>query len=106
NKFVITGAEVTTGSHKLAFTKTGTGPLYFNAYVTNFTLESPIKKAGLEIKVQRQYYKLVAVDKKIHAEGSHGQVLNQKVEKYERQPLSDGAVLKSGDLVEVEMEID
>jgi hypothetical protein len=106
NKLVITGADVTTGSHKLEFTRTGTGPLYFNAYVTNFTLENPIKKAGLEIKVQRQFYKLVEMDKKIKAEGSRGQVLDQKVEKYERHPLSDGAILKSGDLVEVELEID
>ena len=106
NKLVVTGMNVTTGLHKLEFAKTGTGPLYFNAYVTNFTLENPILKAGLEIKVQRQFYKLVEVDKKIHAEGSHGQVLSQKVQKYERQPLSQGAILKSGDLVEVEMEID
>ena len=106
NKLVLEGPQVTTGAHKLQVDKTGTGAVYFNAYVTNFTLENPIKKAGLEIKVQRQFYKLVEVDKKIKAEGSQGQAVDQKVEKYERQPLSDGAILKSGDLVEVEMEID
>jgi hypothetical protein len=106
NKLVVTGADVTAGPHKIEFTKTGTGALYFNAYVTNFTLEDPIKKAGLEVKVQRQFYKLVEVDKKIKVAGTQGQALDQKVEKYERQPLSDGAVLKSGDLVEVELEID
>ena len=46
------------------------------------------------------------MDKKIKVSGSRGQALDQKVEKYERQPLTDGATLKSGDLVEVEMEID
>jgi len=106
NKLVVTGMDVTTGVHKLEFLKTGTGPLYFSTYVTNFTLENPIKKAGLEIKVSRAFYKLVEVDKKIHAEGSHGQVLDQKVQKYERHPLSEGTILKSGDLVEVELEID
>jgi alpha-2-macroglobulin len=106
NKVVVSGADVTPGQHKIEFTKAGTGALYFNAYVTNFTLEDPIKKAGLEVKVQRQFYKLVEVDKKIKVSGSLGQALDQKVEKYERQPLSDGAVLKSGDLVEVELEID
>jgi len=60
----------------------------------------------LEIKVQRQIYKLVAVDKTIKTTGSRGQALDAKVEKYERQPLADGATLQSGDLVEVEMEID
>jgi uncharacterized protein YfaS (alpha-2-macroglobulin family) len=74
--------------------------------MTNFTLEDPITKAGLEIKVDRKFYKLVQVDKKVHDEGSRGQVLDKRVLKYERQELKDGDVLKSGDLVEIEMEID
>jgi uncharacterized protein YfaS (alpha-2-macroglobulin family) len=106
NKFVLTGADVTSGSHTLEFVKTGASPLYYNAYLTNFTLEDPIAKAGLEIKVQRKIYKLVPVDKRIAAEGAHGQVLSQKVEKYERQELANMAQLKSGDMVEVELEID
>ncbi len=80
--------------------------MYFNAYVTNFTLEDHITKAGLEIKVNRKYYKLKPVDKKVKVEGAHGQALDQKVEKYEREELSEMAILKSGDLVECEMEID
>ncbi len=106
NKLVITGADVPAGEHKIEFAKAGTGPLYFNAYSTNFTLEDPIAKAGLEIKVDRKFYKLLAVDKTIKAAGDRGQALDQKVEKYERQPLTDLATLKSGDLVEVELEID
>jgi hypothetical protein len=106
NKLVITGADVPAGKHKIEFTKTGTGPLYFNAYVTNFTLEDPIKRAGLEVTVNRKFYKLVPVDQKIKVSGSRGQALDQKVEKFQRQALADGAVLKSGDMVEVEMEID
>ncbi|HYP25051.1 MAG TPA: alpha-2-macroglobulin family protein, partial [Actinomycetota bacterium] len=58
NKVVLEGPEVTPGAHRIEFTRTGTGPLYFNAYVTNFTLEEPITKAGLEIRVQRKYYRL------------------------------------------------
>jgi uncharacterized protein YfaS (alpha-2-macroglobulin family) len=106
NKLVITGADVTAGPHKIEFAKTGTGPLYFNAYVTNFTLEDPIKKAGLEIKVDRKFYKLNRVDKKVKVSGSRGQALDQKVEAYERQELKDLSSVKSGDLVEVELEID
>ena len=45
-------------------------------------------------------------DKSIHAAGSRGQVVDQKVEKYERQELPNLATLKSGDLVEIELEID
>ena len=49
---------------------------------------------------------MAEVKKQIKVSGSLGQVLNERVEKYERQPLSEGATLKSGNLVEVEMEID
>jgi uncharacterized protein YfaS (alpha-2-macroglobulin family) len=106
NKLVLSGPDVTAGAHKIEFAKAGTGPLYFNAYVTNFTLEDPIKKTGLEIKVDRKFYKLNRVDKKVKTSGSRGQALDQKVEAYERQELKDLSTVKSGDLVEVELEID
>jgi uncharacterized protein YfaS (alpha-2-macroglobulin family) len=38
--------------------------------------------------------------------GSRGQAVDQKVEKYERQELANLSELKSGDLVEIELEID
>jgi uncharacterized protein YfaS (alpha-2-macroglobulin family) len=106
NQFVLFGDAVETGKHTLEVKRKGTGPVYFNAYSTNFTLEDFITKAGLEVKVNRKYYKLTRVDKEIKVEGSRGQAADQKVEKYERKELSSGAELKSGDLVEVELEID
>ena len=106
NKFVLEGPAVKAGNHKIELKKSGKGPLYFNGYLTNFTLEDPITRAGLEVKVLRKFYKLVPVDKKIKVSGSKGQALDQKVEKYERVELADMAVLKSGDLVEVELSIE
>ncbi len=53
--------------------------------MTTFTLEDHIEKAGLEVKVNRHYYKLKKVDKKVKVAGSRGQAVDQKVEKYERQ---------------------
>jgi hypothetical protein len=106
NKLVLAGDEVKTGAHKIEVRRTGSGPVYFNAYLTNFTLEDPIKAAGLDIKVNRKYYKLEPVDKKVHAEGARGQALLQKVEKYQRKELENLAMLKSGELVEIELEID
>ena len=106
NKLVITGDKITSGKHTVEFKKTGKGPIYFNAYVTNFTMEDHITKAGLEVKVTRKYYKLNPVDKTIKAEGSRGQSVDQKVEKYEREELPDLATLKSGELVEVELSFD
>ncbi len=106
NKFVLEGDALTAGQHTIELRKKGLGPLYFNGYLTTFTLEDFIRRAGLEIKVNRKYYKLVEADKSIHAAGSRGQAVEQKVEKYERQELPNDAVLKSGDLVEIELEID
>ena len=94
-------------STRSSSSKKGTGPLYFNAYLTNFTLEDHITKAGLEVKVDRKFYKLIAVDKKVKVAGSRGQAVDQKVEKYERERAArTWRTLKSGDLVEVELEID
>ncbi len=107
NKFVLTGADVTDGKHEVELRKTSRqGPVYFNAYLTNFTLEDHITKAGLEVKVERKYYKLKQVDKTIKVAGSRGQAVDQKVEKYERQELKELDTLKSGDLVEIELEIE
>ncbi|MGA2064908.1 MAG: MG2 domain-containing protein [Thermoguttaceae bacterium] len=106
NKFVLEGEAVTAGPHEVKLVKKGAGPLYYNGYLTNFTLEDPIAKAGLEIKVERRYYKLVKADKTRQAAGSRGQVVEEKVEKYRREPLENLAMLTSGDLVEIELEID
>jgi uncharacterized protein YfaS (alpha-2-macroglobulin family) len=106
SQLVLEGDAVDSGEHTIELRKTGRGPLYFNAYLTNFTLEDDIKRAGLEIKVNRKYYQLKPVDKKIKVAGSRGQAVDQKVEKYERLPLENFATLKSGDLVEIELEID
>jgi uncharacterized protein YfaS (alpha-2-macroglobulin family) len=113
NQFMLIGDAVEAGKHSLQVRRKGTGPVYFNAYLTNFTLEDYITKAGLEVKVQRKFYKLTRVDKSIKVQGSRGQAADQKVEKYERTELpnfpvlnAEFATLKSGDLVEVELEID
>ena len=106
NKLVLLGDKVTTGKHTLEIKRKGSGPVYFNAYVTYFTLEDFITKAGLEVKVNRKYYKLTRVEQKIKVSGSKGQALDQQVEKYERTELAHLATVKSGDLVEVELEID
>jgi len=106
NQLALLGDAVTSGKHVLELKKQGTGPVYFNAYLTNFTLEDFITKAGLEVKVNRKFYKLTRVDKEIKVEGARGQAADQKVEKYERTELPNLAILKSGDLIEVELEID
>jgi hypothetical protein len=106
NRLILEGKEITTGKHTLEIVKSGRGSIYFNAYLDYFTLEDFITRAGLEIKVRRKVYRLKKVDKKIKDVGSHGQVVDRKVEKYERQMLENLASVKSGDLVEIELEIE
>ena len=106
NKLVIAGRGLESGRHTVEIRRAGNGPVYANAYLSNFTLEDFIAGAGLEIKVNRKFYRLIPVEKKVSAAGAHGQVVPQKVEKYERRELPLNARLKSGDLVEVELEIE
>jgi uncharacterized protein YfaS (alpha-2-macroglobulin family) len=106
NKFVLEGKQIPTGAHTITLKKSGRGPVYFNAYLDYFTLEDFITRAGLEIKVQRRVFKLNEAVKKIKDAGSRGQVVDRRVEKYERETLENLAALKSGDLIEVELVIE
>src|SRR5262249_52557879 len=81
-------------------------PLYWNGYLTNFTLEDFIKRAGLELKVERHYYKLTPADKSIDVAGGRGQAVSQRVEKYDRTEIAELGQVKSGDLVEIELIIE
>jgi alpha-2-macroglobulin len=107
NKFVLEGNAVETGRHTVELRKKGAGPLYYNGYLSYFTLEDFIPKStSVEVKADRHYYKLVKADKSVHVAGSHGQVVDQKVEKYERQELKNLSEVRSGDLVEIELVLD
>ncbi|WP_051326947.1 alpha-2-macroglobulin family protein [Desulfatibacillum aliphaticivorans] len=105
NVFVLEGDEISSGKHEIRLERKGKGPVYFNAWMSNFTLEDDIKAAGLEIKVDRKLYLLKPIDKTIKDAGARGQVLDRKVEKYERVELSNLDMLQSGDLVEVELTV-
>jgi len=102
----LSGEAVTAGDHVVELRKRGTGPLYYNAYLTNFTREDPLTAAGLEIKIDRHYYKLVPADAHAAVAGQRGQAIAQRVEKFERQEIANLAELRSVDKVEIELTID
>ncbi len=106
NTVSLEGAALAGGPHKLEIRRTGSGPVYFNAYLENFTLEDPLTAAGLEVKIQRKLFKLVEADKVKQAGGARGQAVGVRVDRYDRKELKNGDVLKSGDLVEVELKLD
>jgi len=67
----------------------GSGSLYFAAEARFFSLEEPVKAAGNEIFVRRDYYHMVG----------HPTLLKGEV--YDRVPLRDGESIASGERVEV-----
>jgi uncharacterized protein YfaS (alpha-2-macroglobulin family) len=106
NKFVLTGSDITSGDHQLTLKKSGKGAIYFNAYLDYFTLQDFITREGLEIKVNRRVYSMKKDDKKIKDVGAAGQVVDRKVEKFKRVLLDNYAKVASGDLIEIELEIE
>ncbi|MCA9237700.1 MAG: alpha-2-macroglobulin [Planctomycetales bacterium] len=103
---VIEGADLAAGKHVVEFRKTGEGSLYYNGYLTNFTLEDPIEAAGLELKIDRKFYRLVREETETDVAGAHGQAISQRTEKYRREPIVNLEKLASGDLVEIELIVD
>ena len=106
NALVLTGEDVTAGEHVIELRRAGGGPLYFNVYLTNFTKEQAITAAGLEVQVQRKFYRLERDDREVSVEGQRGQVVKQQTVKYRRVPIQSTDGLPSGTLVEVELVLD
>ncbi len=106
NVVLLEGDAVQTGTHDIEIRRTGTGPVYFNACLTNFTQEDPITAAGLEVKVRRRFYRLHRDDLDVSVRGNRGQSVHQKSTRWRRSPLKNLDEVHSGDLVEVELLVD
>ncbi len=103
NQFVVPDALLTDGPQTVTLTKSGTGRLYYSSALQYFTTEENITASGTELKVQRRYFKLTPKTK-LAADWNGGTKFN--VLDYTRTELADGASLKSGDLMEVELILD
>lgn len=106
NELVLSGDPLTSGAHTVTVEREGTGPVYVNAFVENFTQEDPITAAGLEVKVSRKVYRLIRDDRDRTVAGDTGQAVFQREERYRREVLSSGARLQSGDLLEIELRVE
>jgi len=90
SRWTIPTSAVRDGINEIRIHRTsGTGSLYFAAEARFFSLEEPIKAAGNELFVRREYYHLVG----------HPTLLKGQI--YDRVPLRDGDTLASGERVEV-----
>ena len=95
SKFAISRELLRDGQNEISIVRSsGSGPIYFSAAAEFFSLEEPLKPAGNEIFVRRQYFKLV----------NHPTLLKGIVS--ERVPLNDGETVKSGDRIEVVLTVE
>ena len=95
SRFAIPRELIRDGQNEVTIVrKNGASPLYFSAEAEFFSLEEPLKPAGNEIFVRRQYFKLV----------NHPTLLKGIVS--ERVPLNDGETVKSGERVEVVLTVE
>ena len=106
NSIKLSGKELTSGRHKVEIRRQGKGAVYFNTYLSYFTLEDFIKDAGLDLKIKRRYFKLIPTKSQARARGGRGQALEVDVEKYKRVAISDFGKILSGDLLEIEFTIE
>ena len=102
---VIDGKALSAGNHEVEIRKTGKGPVYASAFLTLFSLEDNIPAAGLEVKVQRKFYRLIEEKPETNVAGASGQVVKQTGFKYRREEIASDAEIHSGDLIEVEMTV-
>jgi alpha-2-macroglobulin len=130
NQFVVPDELLETGKQALTLTKDGAGTLYYSAYTRYFSLEEPLKATGNEIFVRRQYFRLLPGTAAGQPEvvpldpQRPNPFLTGKYElltaggewtgyqetaggpRYGRVPLRAGETVRSGDLLEVELQLE
>jgi hypothetical protein len=99
----LAGDELSTGAHRVEIRRSGTGPLYYNAYLEYFSLQDSIPPAGLEVQVERRFYRVARGLDEADVQDRLGQAVAQTVEIEEPELLHDLSKLQSGDVVEVEL---
>lgn len=82
------------GDNRIELVKTGEGTLYYSTALQVFSQEAKITAAGNRLEVKRSYFK---VEDRLNPQ-------TQKLEPM-RTPLAEGAILTSGEEVEVRLEI-
>jgi uncharacterized protein YfaS (alpha-2-macroglobulin family) len=92
--FVVDPTLIVDGDNRIRILKKGKTPLYFSAQAMFFNQQEPVPAAGSEIFAKRQYYKIV----------EHPTLLKGSV--YEKVPLNDGSILKSGERLEAVLTIE
>ncbi|HEX8619430.1 MAG TPA: alpha-2-macroglobulin family protein, partial [Thermoanaerobaculia bacterium] len=95
SRFSVDPSVLTDTTQEVRIRRTGgTGPIYFSAEARFVSLEEPVKAAGNEMFVRREYFRLAPRPTLLKG------VL------YDKVPLRDGETIESGERVEVVATID
>ncbi|MGL4462481.1 MAG: alpha-2-macroglobulin, partial [Planctomycetia bacterium] len=107
----LSGDMLAGGAHAATVSMRGRGNVYWSAVASAFSREDELPATGHELFVERTYYKVTpktaqAVRKVVDPKTR--KLVDEKytVQTFEKVKLADGAVLKSGDLLEVELAVD
>ena len=95
SRFAVDAGALTDSTQEIVIRRTGgKAPIYFSAEARFVSLEEPVKAAGNEIFVRREYFRLAP------------RATLLKGVQYDRIPLRDQESVKSGERVEVVVTID
>jgi hypothetical protein len=97
-ELVLSGKEITAGEHTLHITRKGTGACYYTIDLEYFSQEEYIEPKGHEIFVSRKYYKIDRVTTTLED--------GRTKEEFKRTELKPGDIVTSGQLIDVELEVE
>ena len=106
NTFVIKGVELPAGKHTMTVRKQGRGALYLSSRLSFFGMQEPIPAYGHELHLKRTYYHLKQIPFKVDVDNAKGQKITENRLRYERVELKDGDRVTSGEIIQVELNLD
>ena len=102
SSLILYDKDLKTGKLDIELIRTGRGAVYYNAYMSYFSLEKFITRAGLDVKIDRNYYRLTESTATAVEKGKQGAVSVER-ERFIREKVNSPAEFNSGDLIEVEL---
>ncbi len=106
SSLILTGAELGPGKHRIELFREGTGPVFYNAFLSYFTLEKNIPPAGVEVKVTRNYYLVKERPRTVQVATQNAAAGFARRFDVERVKLEPPFKFNSGDVVEVELVVE
>ena len=91
------------GELETALEFSGNGTCIWNTMLNYFSLEDEVRPEGLELKVRRNYYRIVEEDQELLHAGARGQLADHHTTVSKSVPLTENETVSGGDLLAVEL---